>query len=155
MNTQTGNVGAFLDMLAVSELGYALLAVSDNGYNCCVGSTPSHPILFESYAEHPRIRDPHTNSDAAGRYQFMGRYWPVYKSQLHLPDFGPRSQDTWCLQLIRECHAMSDILDGRFAVAVHKCRSRWASLPGADYGQHENQLAELETAYLAAGGVID
>jgi muramidase (phage lysozyme) len=148
------NLKAFLDMLAHSEIGPALLAKSDNGYNVCVGSTPAHPILFDSYAVHPKRRCDAQNSDAAGRYQFMGRYWEHYRDQLKLPDFGPQSQDKWAIQLIRECRALDDIEAGRFADAVNKCRSRWASLPGAGYNQHENKLTDLQAAYVAAGGVL-
>jgi muramidase (phage lysozyme) len=148
------NVAAFLDMIAVSEIGAGLLVKSDNGYNVCVGSTPSQPILFPSYAGHPRRRSEAQNSDAAGRYQFMGRYWEHYKAQLRLPDFGPVSQDKWCIQLIRECKAFDAIEAGRFAEAVHLCRSRWASLPGAGYGQHENKLVDLQAVYRQKGGVL-
>jgi muramidase (phage lysozyme) len=148
------NLKAFLDMIAVSEIGPALLTRSDNGYNVCVGSTPAHPILFSNYVSHPRRHDAATNSDAAGRYQFMGRYWDHYRVQLALPDFGPASQDKWCIQLIRECHALDAIDAGRFDEAVQLCRSRWASLPGAGYGQHENRLADLREAYLKAGGKL-
>lgn len=146
------NVGPFLDMIAASEIGAALLAASDDGYNVIVGSTPASPILFDDYGEHPRRYQKAQNSDAAGRYQFMGRYWLAYKTQLHLPDFGPESQDRWALQLIRECKALDLIRDGKFEDAVHACRSRWASLPGAGYGQHENSMDLLLAAYIKAGG---
>ena len=148
------NLKAFLDMIAYSEIGPDLLAVSDNGYNVLVGSTAEKPLLFDSYAQHPRIRNAALNSDAAGRYQFMGRYWQTYQAQLSLPDFGPDSQDEWATQLIKECHALQLIEDGKFADAVNACRSRWASLPGAGYGQHENKLATLEQAYKDAGGTV-
>ena len=148
------NLAAFLDMIAVSEIGAGLLVKSDNGYDVCVGSTPAQPILFPSYAAHPRRRSEAQNSDAAGRYQFMGRYWEHYKAQLRLPDFGPVSQDKWCICLIRECKAMEAIEAGRFAEAVRLCRSRWASLPGAGYGQRENKLADLQAAYQKKGGVV-
>ena len=148
------NLAAFLDMIAVSEIGAALLVKSDNGYNVCVGSTPAQPILFPSYAVHPRRRSDAQNSDAAGRYQFMGRYWEHYKAQLRLPDFGPASQDKWCIALIRECKALEAIEAGRFAEAVRLCRSRWASLPGAGYGQRENKLVDLQAAYQRRGGVV-
>ena len=150
----TPNVRAFLDMLAVSEIGAALLAISDNGYNVIVGSTPAHPILFTDYSKHPRQYQKAQNSDAAGRYQFMGRYWEHYKAQLALPDFGHESQDLWAIQLIRECRALDLVQEGRFPLAVEACRSRWASLPGAGYGQHENSLASLTDAYTAAGGEV-
>lgn len=146
------NLKAFLDMIAWSEIGPALLAASDNGYNCLVGSTAEHPLLFPSYATHPRIFNAALNSDAAGRYQFLGRYWSAYALQLHLPDFGHDSQDRWCVQLVKECHALDDIELGHIDTAIRKCASRWASLPGAGYGQHENALQDLLAAYRDAGG---
>ncbi|MFK3738018.1 glycoside hydrolase family 24 protein [Massilia sp. TN1-12] len=148
------NLAAFLDMIAVSEIGSLLLVKSDNGYNVCVGSTPAQPILFSSYAQHPRRRSEAQNSDAAGRYQFMGRYWDHYRAKLGLKDFGPVSQDKWCIQLIRECKALDAIEAGRFDEAVRLCRSRWASLPGAGYGQRENKLTDLAAVYRKKGGVV-
>lgn len=148
------NLKAYLDMIAWSEIGPELLAVSDNGYNVCVGSTDEHPILFNSYAEHPMRRDPKMNSDAAGRYQFMGRYWPHYKIMLSLPDFGPESQDNWAKQLIHECKALDDVEAGRVVAAIYKCNSRWASFPQAGYGQRENKIEDLVEAYKRAGGVV-
>ena len=46
---------AFLDMIAVSEIGSDLLGKSDDGYNVLVGSTPSRPLLFSGYATHPNM----------------------------------------------------------------------------------------------------
>ena len=148
------NLKAFLDLIAYSEIGPELLALSDNGYNVLVGSTPKKPLLFTSYASHPMIHNKAMNSDAAGRYQEMGRYWPAYKIQLALPDFGPDSQDRWAIQLIKECHALDDILTGHITRAVGKCASRWASFPGAGYGQRERPLTALEDAYERAGGTF-
>ncbi len=150
------NVLAFLDMLAYSEIGAALLHMpeTDDGYKVIVGSTPAHPILFEDYSRHPMQHIEAVNSDAAGRYQVMGRYAVIYARQLGLPDFGPVSQDKIALQLIRECKANANIQCGNFAQAVEQCRSRWASLPGAGYGQHENAMDNLQMAYLSAGGKL-
>jgi muramidase (phage lysozyme) len=148
------NVRALLEVIAWCEIGPALLAASDNGYNVCVGSTPAKPILFGSYAAHPRLRSEAMNSDAAGRYQFMGRYWAHYKRQLGLPDFGKDSQDRWAIHLIKECKALEDVIAGRFATAVSKCRSRWASFPGAGYGQPEKNLAAMAQVFVKAGGVL-
>lgn len=147
------NMKAFLDTIAHSEIGPALLSVSDNGYNVMVGSTPQHPLLFSDYSTHPRIHNDATNSDAAGRYQFMGRYWGAYRMQLGLPDFGPASQDRWCIQLIGECRARDDVELGAIERAITKCSSRWASFPGAGYGQHENCMADLLGAYRAARAI--
>ena len=141
-------------MLAESEIGAALLAVSDNGYNVIVGSTAEHPIIFNSYTTHPNVLNKRCNSTAAGRYQILYRYYVAYKKLLKLPDFSPVSQDRIALQMIKEQHALDDIEAGRLASAIAKCANIWASLPGAGYGQHENSLAALEQAYKAAGGIL-
>ena len=148
------NVCAFLDMLAVSEIGVALLAKSDDGYNVLVGSTAFRPLLFSSYATHPNTFNRATNSTAAGRYQLLNRYWVAYKASLKLPDFSPLSQDLIAIQQIKERKAFTLICAGHFAEAVCAVSNIWASLPGAGYGQHENDLASLQAAYIAAGGVV-
>ena len=128
----TQNRRAFLDMLAVSEIGPALLAVSDNGYNVIVGSTPAKPDLFASYATHPNklvmIR-PGLASTAAGRYQLLARYFFIYQRQLDLPDFSPDSQDAIALQQIRERGALPLIDMGNFALAVARCSNIWRGGP--------------------------
>lgn len=153
----TGNRGAFLDMIAFSELGAALIAASDRGYNVIVGSTPSKPNLFTSYADHPRVLvnlKPGLSSTAAGRYQLLARYFDVYKRQLGLPDFSPACQDAIALQQIKERRALDDIDAGRISIAVAKVKNIWASLPGAGYGQHENSYEVLAAAYKQAGGML-
>jgi len=149
----TQNRKAFLDMIAFSEIGPALLAKSDNGYNVIVGGG-----LFSGYADHPRkvVKIPKLNlcSSAAGRYQLLARYWDAYKKQLKLKDFSPASQDAVALQQIKECGALPDIDAGNFDAAVKKCSRIWASLPGAGYGQNENPLDKLRFAYVNAGGKL-
>lgn len=150
----TDNERAFLDMLAVSEIGAELLAVSDNGYNVLVGSTAAHPLLFDSYADHPNVLNKALNSTAAGRYQILHRFWVPIKAQLSLPDFGPDSQDDWALETIKERKALADIAAGNIQSAIAKCANIWASLPGANYGQHENKLDALVASYTSAGGTL-
>ncbi|RQY60786.1 glycoside hydrolase [Burkholderia stagnalis] len=147
---------AFLDMIAVSEIGSPLLAKSDDGYNVLVGSTPSRPLLFASYAAHPNVLNGKipVPSTAAGRYQILNRWWRIYQAQMKLPDFGPVSQDQYALQQLREHGALPLIDAGRFRQAVAKVSNVWASLPGAGYGQHENQIEHLLAAYQAAGGEV-
>lgn len=145
---------AFLDMIAHSEIGAALLAATDDGYNVLVGATPAHPLTFPSYATHPNILNKTLSSTAAGRYQALYRYARAYMVSLKLPDFGPVSQDLIALQQIRECRALPFIDLGHFATAVGLVNHIWASLPGAGYQQHENSLPDLQTAYVAAGGIV-
>ena len=148
------NLNAFLTMVALSE-GTEL--IGDHGYNCIVGSTPAHPHLFSSYADHPRIAvrlSPALISTAAGRYQILERFYDAYKASLNLPDFSPASQDAIATQMIRERHALDDVLAGRLESAVAKCSGTWASLPGNEYGQHQNTLASLQSAYTQSGGSL-
>lgn len=148
------NLSAFLDMIAHSE---GTASIGDRGYNCLVGSTTRQPILFGSYADHPRIKvqlRQELVSTAAGRYQILARFFDAYRKQLGLSDFSPASQDAIATQMIRERNAIVDIEAGRFDDAITKVRNIWASLPGAGYGQHENQLADLRSAYINAGGSL-
>lgn len=118
----------------------------NKGYDVIVGGA-----LFTSYADHPRVLVPLPSlgikSTAAGRYQILERYYDHYKVQLKLKDFSPESQDAIAWQLIRECGAQGDVLAGNFEVAITKCRSRWASLPGAGYGQREHKMSDLRKVY--------
>lgn len=148
------NLDAFLTMIAVSE---GTENIGNHGYNCIVGSTPTHPVLMSSYIDHPRIHvvlRPGLISTAAGRYQILEHNYDVYKAQLKLPDFSPTSQDLIAIQMIKECDALIEVMAGDVRDALSKCASRWASLPGAGYGQHENTVAALQNAFTQAGGVL-
>ena len=146
------NRAAFLDMIAASEIGPALLAVSDDGYNVLVGSTAAHPLLFHSYADHPDVLNAALDSTAAGRYQLLYRWWVPYKRLLGLADFSPASQDAVALQQIKERGALPLIDAGNIGGAIAACSNIWASLPGNNYGQHVNSIDMLIGAYEAAGG---
>lgn len=145
------NLAAFLTMLGWSE-GTITVAGSDNGYNVLVGGT-----IFTSYADHPRKivnLGSGLYSTAAGRYQIREAIFDGYKTQLRLPDFSPASQDAIAEQLIKECGAISDVYNGDIEDAIAACSSRWASLPGAKYGQRVNALADLKVAFFNGGGTI-
>ncbi|TPG08332.1 glycoside hydrolase [Rhodanobacter glycinis] len=154
LTSASGNVRAFLDMLAWSEIGPGLLEHSDAGYDVLVGSTPRVPLLFTSYATHPNIYNRRTNSTAAGRYQILARYWPHYRELLKLPDFGPVSQDLYAIQQLRERKALPLIESGHITAAIAMVSNIWASLPGAGYGQHEHEVKNLLAVYKAAGGDV-
>lgn len=151
------NRKAFLDMIAFSE---GTKDIGDDGYNVLFTTNKRQPLIFLNYADHPGTlidadgKVGGLQSTAAGRYQILSRYFDHYKKQLNLPDFSPDSQDAIAIQLIRECRALEDIDAGHFDIAVGKCKSRWASLPGAGYGQHENKIELLRAFYLKAGGEI-
>ena len=150
----TTNQRAFLDMLAWAEgTDNGRQLTKDHGYDVLVGGG-----LFVGYADHPRILVylPHLgiSSDAAGRYQLMARYFNPYKALLKLPDFSPASQDAIALQQIKERGAIPDIDAGHIVLAINKCSNIWASLPGNNYGQHEQAIDTLIAAYKRAGGVV-
>lgn len=148
------NVLAFLDLIAWSEIGPALLEASDNGYNVLVGSTPAKPLLFSSYAAHPNVYNKRCDSTAAGRYQLLSRYWRAYQSQLKLEDFSPINQDRIALKQIAERGALKLIQAGHIHAAIAKVSNIWASFPGAGYGQHEHEVKNLLAAYKAAYGSL-
>lgn len=146
------NVLAFLDLVAHSEIGDAMLAdpASDDGYRIIVGSVPGKLITFDDYNEHParliKIKMKNgvvLNSTAAGRYQFIRRTWLGITDALGLVDFTPSSQDYGCIELIREAGAYGNVVEGKIEDAIHECRSIWASFPGADYGQPEHTTQSL------------
>jgi muramidase (phage lysozyme) len=142
------NEQAFLWTLRVSE-GTS----GPDGYRTIVGGS-----TFDSFVDHPRVLIPLPNlgisSIAAGAYQIIRRTWDGVRGKLGLTDFSPVSQDAAALELIRQRGALADVRAGRFATAIDKCKKEWASLPGAGYGQHENTLAKLQSAYTIAGGYI-
>jgi muramidase (phage lysozyme) len=144
------NVCAFLDMIAHSEIGDALLLQSDDGYDVLVGSLPGKPLKFHSYAQHPQILNAALNSTAAGRYQFIRGTWAGVAGQLNLTDFSPVNQDRGCIELIRERQALDAVKAGAIEEAITLCSKEWASLPGAGYGQRENRMADLVAVWHAA-----
>ncbi len=144
------NIKAFLDTIAFSE---GTKGIGFDGYNMIVGGE-----LFSDYSTHPNkkvwIKRIGQYSTAAGRYQILNRNWEFYKLKLSLVDFSPQSQDEIAIQLIKECGAYKDIIDGNISVAIKKCCHIWASLPGAGYGQRENKEEKLTEVYLECGGTI-
>lgn len=142
---------AFLDMIAYAEgTDNGIQPTNNSGYDVLVGGN-----LFYDYSDHPRVLVslPKYNikSTAAGRYQILARYYDAYKLQLGLKDFGPESQDKIAMQMVKECKAVDDIKAGRIEQAIYKCRSRWASLPGAGYGQHEQKMSTLVRVFNESG----
>lgn len=153
------NVRAFLRALALGE-GTS----GPDGYRTLCGGT-----LFESYRDHPAnvgwkgypLKDslcvkagfsPGCVSTAAGKYQFTRPTWNALRRKLDLHDFGPESQDRACLQLLEDCGALSLIKVGRVKAAIGRARRNWASLPGAGYGQREENMDRIVAVYEQNGG---
>lgn len=136
------NLSAFLDMIAYSE---GTLGRGDDGYNILVGGS-----TFHDYSRHPNILvrlNPKLKSTAAGRYQILARYAKAYSKMLGLKDYSPESQDRIAIRYIEEKGALADIEAGRIQAAITRCRSVWASFPGAGYGQSERPIKTLLSVY--------
>jgi muramidase (phage lysozyme) len=146
------NVSAFMDMIAHSEIGDALLAASDDGYNVLVGSTASNPKLFDSYDTHPHVLNRALNSTAAGRYQIIFPTWSGCCKALGVSDFSPETQDEMCIKLLGDCGALAALCMGDFETAMKRASGEWASLPGSTAGQHVNAYRDLFDFYTNAGG---
>jgi muramidase (phage lysozyme) len=148
------NRQAFLDMIAQSEIGAALLAETDNGYNVLVGATASNPVTFDGYDTHPDIYVARYDSTAAGRYQINFPTFQTLSRQTGLSDFSPATQDAMALQLAANKGALADIDAGNISAAIAKCKGVWASFAGATYGQHTNSLGSMLAWFQNAGGAL-
>ena len=145
-NAAQKNLKAFLTMIR-----YAEGTLSQDGYNKLYGGSN-----FIDMSKHPNIAITKwgITSTAAGAYQILFGTWQELQSKLKLPDFSPESQDRAAIDLIKRRKALEDVLAGRFAQAILKCRKEWASLPGAGYGQNEKKPTTLLAVYKMAGGNI-
>lgn len=152
------NLKAFLSMLSVSEGTSTSKYTKDSGYDVIVNGIAGEPKTFTDYSKHPNVlvtvNSKGLKSTAAGRYQVLYKYWDHYRKQLGLKGFYPADQDAIAIQLIKECNALADIEAGRIEVAITKCRSRWASLPGAGYGQLEHSMSNLVSQFKKLGGKV-
>lgn len=155
------NVAAFLRTVRNGET-----TQDDQAYRWLFGSTTRAPKLFDSFADHPRVRTYEKYdgqfirngkidfTTAAGAYQIVASTWDPIAKHLGLPDFSPRNQDLAAIALIDGRGALSDVVVGRFEAAVVKCRPEWASLPGSTYGQPTVAMARAREVYEQFGGEI-
>jgi muramidase (phage lysozyme) len=152
-----------MDMLAsgAAEGTASSPITKDNGYDIIVSGVDGRH-RFDDYSTHPFasgrpsivVNSKGLTSNASGRYQFMLKDYAHYRAALKLPDFGPMSQDRWCIQLIAERRAITAILAGHLDVAVGLCSNIWASLPGNNYGQRQASMTALMAAFVKAGGKV-
>ena len=146
---------AFCDLIAFSEGTSTSSITKNSGYDVIVSGIHG-PSIFTDYRDHPfahggavTVRtNPLLVSTAAGRYQVLAHYFEVYKTQLHLPDFSPASQDAVAIEQISECNSIHLIEQGNISAALMACSRIWASFPGNDYNQPGGKsLATLVSQY--------
>lgn len=131
------------------------------GYAHTIGNFTDHPAITGEW-KGARLSDamcknagfgPGCVSTAAGAYQIIRPTWLTVKGALGLGDFGPRSQDSAAVELIRRRGALEDVKAGRVAEAIAKCKNEWASLPGNYARQGQRSMGELFAWYQQSGGL--
>jgi lysozyme len=146
MTTAQKNLKAFLIMVQYSEG-----TLGKDAYRKLYGGGS-----FNDLSKHPNtpVSKWGVTSTAAGAYQILNKTWQELQQKLGLPDFSPQSQDKAAIELIKRRKALDDVMAGRFAQAIIKCRKEWASLPGAGYNQSEKSPKALAQVFKAAGGTL-
>jgi lysozyme len=146
MTAAQKNLKAFLIMIQYSEG-----TLGPDAYNKLYGGGKVTDL-----SKHPntKVNKWGITSTAAGAYQILNKTWLGLQQDLGLKDFSPASQDRAAIELIARRKALDDVMAGRFAQAIEKCRKEWASLPGAGYNQSEKSAKTLAQVYKAAGGTM-
>ena len=140
------NIPLFLDLVAWSEGTSTSHVTQRNGYDVLVSGIHG-PSIFTDLGQHPNIlvtvNHNGLESTAAGRYQELHRNFVAMQPELHLPDFGPLSQDKMAIQHLKECGALPYVESGDIQTAIAKASGIWASFPGNDYGQRAHPMELL------------
>ena len=139
------NVTAFLRTIRERESSQ-----DDSAYTVLNGG--SH---FESFAEHPYKGQRTPPGKAAGAYQYIASTWGDVEAQYGMPDFSPASQDAGAVARLIYRGALEDVLAGRFAAAVARCRHEWTSLPGASESSTSWTMDKALAVYRKWGGRTD
>jgi muramidase (phage lysozyme) len=139
------NVAAFLRVIRERESSQ-----DDSAYTVLNGG--AH---FESFAEHPFKGQRTPPGKAAGAYQYIASTWGDVEAQYGMPDFSPASQDAGAVARLIYRGALEDVLAGRFAAAVARCRHEWTSLPGASESSTSWTMDKALAVYRKWGGRTD
>lgn len=134
-------IKAFLDLISWAEG-----TNGKDGYKTHFGYEK-----FEDLSDHPRkVKSANGHrSDAAGRYQAMSFTWDRIAKKIGLPDFSPRNQDLFAVELLRECGAYDLIMQGNIEAAIIAASPTWASLPKQGGGSfYPDQPAKPMSALL-------
>ncbi len=149
-------IGAFLDLVAISEGTSTSTATHDAGYDIIVSGVTG-PNTFADYSAHPfaagrapivvRKAPKLLESTASGRYQITLSTWNYITAKWPSKVFSPQAQDAVALELLTECHATDLIMAGKITAAIDACCFTWASFPGNSYGQGGHNVEWLLEKY--------
>ncbi|WBV55736.1 PAAR-like protein [Chryseobacterium daecheongense] len=144
-------VRAFMRMLRVGEG-----TQDEGGYSRIVGGSTLKDH-GKDFSDHPKVMvwidQINDYSSAAGAYQITKKNWQdngfaTWRTNHGITDFSPESQDKYCVYLIKEKKKALDLIKkDDIKGAISKCRTEWASLPGAGYGQREEALDHVLKKY--------
>lgn len=140
-------VRAFMRMLRVGEG-----TEEEIGYSTIVGGS-TFKDHGKDFSDHPKVYISKHDSTAAGAYQITKTNWNdtpfvTWRNDHNVKDFSPESQDKYCVYLIKEKKkALGLIKKDDIKGAISKCRTEWASLPGAGYGQREEDIDNIVKKY--------
>lgn len=135
------HVRAFLDAVAVAELGDQ--AAAKGGYGYLFGDTRGKESFNPNALKaHPRRRVPFgkSASSATGRYQTMDFVWDEEHGRLGLKDMKPQSQEIMAVSRLMYRKILGEIMSGNVAGVLNKpgnfdASSEWASIQGNPYKQ--------------------
>ena len=149
-------VGAFLDLIGISEGTCTSPATHDAGYDIIVSGIDGLNS-FADYSAHPfaagrpaivvRTAPTLLESTASGRYQITLPTWKEITATWTSKIFSPQAQDAAALELLRRCRALNFIDTGNITAAIEAACETWASFPGNSYGQGERTLEWLLEKY--------
>lgn len=139
------NVRAFLDSVAVAELGDE--AAAKGGYGYRYGDVSGKETFDpNTLKQHPEqfVSKWGLKSNATGRYQVVqhrdAKVWDEEKGRLGLKDFKPQSQELLAVSRMMYRGILDEVKKGNVAGVLRRsghmdASSEWASIQGNPYGQ--------------------
>ena len=150
------SIGAFLDLIGISEGTYTSPATHNAGYDIIVSGIDGLNS-FADYSAHPfaagrpaivvRTAPTLLESTASGRYQITLPTWKEITATWTSKIFIPQAQDTAALELLKQCRALNFIDTGNITAAIEAACDTWASFPGNSYGQGGRTIKWLLDKY--------
>ena len=140
---------AMLDAIAYAEFRGHSESTSESAYKTIVDYR-----AFSDFSGHPRLLVRRSDSDAAGRYQFISTSWDDAQRYIsenriseitwlkgRMPDFSPASQDKMAIFKMWWRFGYTPLKSIRYGDSAtlnqvtRRLAGEWASLPGSKYGQ--------------------
>jgi RHS repeat-associated protein len=119
-------------------------------FSSLVGTTNAHIPNPSSLTQHPnilvRVNNSGLQSSAFGRYQINAGT----AKDFDMTNFSPASQDIYADTLLIQRGASIAAENGNFKLAMARAGTRWASMPGSQYGQGGISLTAAAKTFIQA-----